>query len=281
MKTLKIVIITLVSLATLSVAGFFLIGYFSPKPAGIRIETTPVASVYIDGLLVGETPFQDKHDAGKILLRLVPQGSSENLVSFETSIILVSGVETAVGRNFAPTEEESSGYIISFDEDRGDAAGLVAISQPENAQVLVDGVSRGFSPYTSSTISPAMHTITIKSPGYSDFSSTVKTLDGYRLRFYAKLGKGASEEPTSLDKEVVRKVTILDTPTGYLRVRTLPGEGGEEIAQVKPGESFPYLDTDVATGWIEIQYQASRSGLPSGITGWISDKYASVGPTLK
>ncbi len=281
MKILKTIIIVVISLTALCIAGFFLIGYLNPKPGGIRIETTPTASVYIDDLLVGETPFQGTHDAGKILLRLVPQGSSENLIPFETSITLISGVETAVGRNFASTEDKSSGYVISFDESGSGVAGLAAISQPENAQVLIDGVSRGFSPYISSTISPAMHTITIKSPGYSDFSSTVKTLDGYRLTFYVKLGKGISEESMALDKKVVQKVTILDTPTGYLRVRTLPGENGEEIAQVDSGSSFAYLDTDVATGWIEIQYQASKSGLPSGITGWVSGKYATVSSILE
>jgi hypothetical protein len=160
----------------------------------------------------------------------------------------------------------------------------VAISQPDNAQVLIDGVSRGLSPYNVSAISPAMHTVTIKHPDYSDLSMTVKTLVGYRLTFYAKLGKGDNQNSVVEDElaEVETKIVeILDTPTGYLRVRTKPGETGEELAQVKPGDTFPYLDTDVETGWIEIQYQEPKSGLPSGIIGWVSGKYATVSSTLK
>jgi uncharacterized protein YgiM (DUF1202 family) len=69
-------------------------------------------------------------------------------------------------------------------------------------------------------------------------------------------------------------VQVLDTPTGFLRVRTKPGTLGEEIAEVKPGEIYPYLDEDVASGWLEIEYQEAKAGLPNGITGWISGDYS-------
>lgn len=279
MKTIKVVLITVTSLTILGLTGLFLAGSFSPKPGGIIMETVPEASVFINGSLVGETPYKGSFKAGTILLRLVPKGSSENLIPFETSLTLAPGIETVVGRNFRVSESDSSGYVISFEKTGAQTAGLVAISQPDNAQILIDGVSRGFSPYKVSAIAPAKHTITIKSPEYSDFSMTVQTIVGYRLTFYAKLGKENNQDSFSGDKSrgtVVKMVKILSTPTGYLRVRSEPGVGGEEIAQVKPGESFPYLDIDVATGWIEIQYEATKSGLPSGIVGWISGDYATV-----
>jgi hypothetical protein len=282
MKLVKVLVVSVISLLILVGTAFFLIGRYSPKPGGIRIETTPVSSVYINGNLVGETPYQNSYKAGKIILRLVPLGSVQNLVPFETPITLVSGIETVVGRNFGTTEENSSGYVISFEKTGMDTSGFVAISQPVNAQVLVDGVSRGFTPYDISVIAPAMHTITIKSPGYTDFSMTVRTLNGYRLTFYAKLKTGDTQgsEQVQDSQETGKTVQILDTPTGYLRVRSQPGKLGEEIAQVKPGESYPYLDFDVATGWIEIQYQAPKTGLPSGIVGWISGDYATVSGSL-
>lgn len=284
MKKLRVVLLVIVVLAILVITGLFLIGYFSPKPGGIRIETTPSASVFINGNLVGETPFEGSYTAGTILLRLVPQGSSENLVPFETPITLVSGIQTAVGRTFGSSEESSSGYVISFEKTKSGVASLVVISQPSNAQVVIDGVPRGFSPYQISTISPAMHTISVKYPGFSDFSMTVKTEPNYRLTFYAKLGKGGDQGDQAnnkSEKDVSNIVTILDTPTGYLRVRTKPGGNGEEIAQVTPGETFPYLNTDLESGWVEIQYQASKSGMPSGLTGWISGKYATVSAEIK
>lgn len=283
MKKVKVIFISILFLAVFAGAGLFLAGYFSPKPGGIRIETNIKASVFVNGALVGETPYQNKYKAETILLRLVPLGSSQDLVPYETSIALASGIETVVGRTFEASEELSSGYVISFEKSGKQTSGLIAISQPENSQVLIDGVSRGFSPYSSSTIAPAMHTVTIKSPGYSDLTMTIKTIPGYRLTFYAKLGKESARIPESNENSQInptKMVEILNTPTGYLRVRTAPGTKGDEVAQVKPGEEYPYLDTDIETGWIEIQYEASKSGLPLGLTGWISGDYATISSLL-
>ena len=281
MKTLRAVLIGLFILLIFIGGLLFFVGYFSPKPGGIRIETNPKASVMIDGVLVGETPYEGTHKAGKILLRLVPQGASEELVAYESSIMIAPGAQTIVGRNFRSTEDDSSGYVISFEKTKSKNSAINIISQPEGAQVLVDGVSRGFSPFNNSAIAPAMHEVAIKFPNYSDFSTTIKTVAGYQLSLYVKLGKQDLKEKSDIPTEEKLIVTILQTPTGYLRVRTKPGEGGNEIAQVKPGERYPYVDTDVETGWIEIQYQEPKTGMPSGIVGWISNQYASVSAEIR
>lgn len=280
MKTAKTVFLIIILLVVLAGGGLALIGSFSPKPGGIRVETTPKASVYINGSFVGETPYTGAFKAEKINLKLVPGDPA--LVPFETSITLTPGVETAVGRNFGTTEDSSSGYVISFEKSKKDTTSLVAVSTPDNAQVLIDGVSRGFSTYETTTIAPAMHEVAIKSPGYRDFSMNIKTIVGYRMTFYAKLPQGQPQnQAEEVQKTLVKTVKILNTATGFLRVRTEPGNKGTEVAQVKPGETFPYLDTDIETGWIEIQYEASKSGLPAGLTGWISGDFASVSSELK
>jgi N-acetylmuramoyl-L-alanine amidase len=63
----------------------------------------------------------------------------------------------------------------------------------------------------------------------------------------------------------VAKVLILQTPTGFLRVRDQPSLGGNEITQVKPGETYQLLDE--RTDWYQIK-------LTNGQTGWISSEYA-------
>ncbi len=283
MKAFKVILITTLCLLLLGATGLYLAGRLSPKPGGVRIETTPESSVFINGVLVGETPYRGSYKAGTVVLKLVPKGTVEEMIPFETTLTLASGIETVVGRNFAATEDASSGYVITFEKTKNQTASLIVFSQPTNAQVLVDGVSRGFSPYDVSSISPANHAITVKSPGYKDFSMTIKTLVGYRLNFYAKLasGSGVPEKKQEEGLTTVKKVTVLDTPTGYLRVRSQPGSGGDEIAQVRPGDSFLFLDTDIASGWIEIQYEASKAGLPAGITGWISGEYATISAEKK
>jgi uncharacterized protein YgiM (DUF1202 family) len=283
MKTLKTIGVVLMTVLIIAATAFFLAGYYKPKPAGIRVDAVPAASVYIDGQPIGKTPLKQTLEAAPITLRLVPDDASKNFLPYETKITLTSGIETVVRREFGTTEDTSSGDVISFIKSEGKSVSLVVVSSPDNAQVSLDGVTRGFSPYKNLTISPAQHQITVKAPGYRDRVMTVNTLVGYQLTVFAKLAKGVQEEsidtvattpsPTPTAKTYVE---ILKTPTGFLRVRTLPGTLGEEIAEVKPGEKYLYLETDSASGWYKIQYQEPAPGLPNGITGWVSNQYSQV-----
>ena len=74
------------------------------------------------------------------------------------------------------------------------------------------------------------------------------------------------EKPAAEEQEVTGEVTILDTPTGWLRVRTAPG--GSEIGKVLPGEEYPVISQ--SNDWFEIE-------LEEGKTGFVSSKYASMG----
>src|SRR5258706_1368795 len=276
MKTLKIIVIVVATIIILAGTTFFLVGYLKPKPGGIFVDTSPASDVYVNENFSGKTPLKLSMSSGTISLKLVPQVKDQNLLPFETKITLVSGIETVVEREFGITEDASSGDIVSFEKEGTSASGLVIISTPDNAQVLLDGVPRGFAPYKTSTIAPAEHQITVKAPGFIDRIITVKTRAGYRLNLFAKLAKSTQEEtivPTPTPQVTVF-VTILDTPTAYLRVRTLPGTKGEEIGQVKPGQKFPFLEKDEATGWYKIRFEEPKAGLPNGISGWISNQFA-------
>lgn len=70
---------------------------------------------------------------------------------------------------------------------------------------------------------------------------------------------------TSTDSTSDKIVTIKDTSTGWLRVRTSPN--GEEITKVNPGDKFNFIDQK--SGWIQIE-------LPNTQTGWISGQYATI-----
>ncbi|OGM14284.1 hypothetical protein A3A76_00215 [Candidatus Woesebacteria bacterium RIFCSPLOWO2_01_FULL_39_23] len=67
------------------------------------------------------------------------------------------------------------------------------------------------------------------------------------------------EEPT------VSVVLILNTSTGWLRVREKPSGG--EITKVLPGEKYRLLGED--NGWYEIELQ-------DGTSGWVSSEYTSI-----
>ena len=274
MKIVRTVLIVMVSLIVVAATILFLLGYFRQKPGGVLINTSPVSNVYINNVLVGKSPYTGTYRAGEITLKLVPDTLGASLIPYETKITLVPGVQTVVTREFGNTEDESSGDVISFDKIGARETGLIVISTPENAQISVDGLPQGFAPYKTSAISPAGHQITIKAPGYTDRVMTLKTVEGFRLSLYAKLAKTTEPVPTATAAPVTKTyVEILSTPTGFLRVRTAPGTKGEEIAQVTPGDKYPFIDEDVSTGWVEIQYEAPAAGLPNGIVGWVSGQY--------
>jgi len=157
----------------------------------------------------------------------------------------------------------------------------VIISTPDSAQVWIDGVSVGVTPYNFNSITTGLHKIIVKSEGYVERTMNVKTKAGLRLNVFVKLAKEGDQAPSDIPPsptpEVIKAyVTIKDTPTGFLRMRTEPGTGGEEIAEVKPGEKYSYLDKDEKTGWYKIQYKDPAPGLPNGITGWVSNQYSTI-----
>lgn len=281
MRTLKVITIVLITVVVVAATALFLIGFLKPKPGGILVDTSPGADVYINGVLSGKTPFSKTLSEGQITLHLTPVATdSATLIPYETKINIAPGIETVVRREFGTNEDSSSGDVISFERTSGETS-LIVISTPDNAQVSLDGVTRGFAPYKTSAINPGMHQISVRATGFVDRTVAVNAVSGFQLTVYAKLAKGESsgQEPSispSPSPSPKTFIEILTTPTGFLRVRTEPGSAGEEIAQVKPGDKFPYLGTDSATGWYKILYEEPKAGLPNGITGWVSNQFSKI-----
>lgn len=281
MKNLKIVFAVFITLTIVVGTTFFLVGFFKPKPGGLKINSIPASGVYINGQLAGKTPYSGTFPAAQVSLKLVPDSGPAGLVPYETKVNLVSGIETVIDREFGTSEDASSGDVISFDRIGGKLAGLVIISTPDNAQVWIDGTSQGFSPYSFNSITTGPHRITLKSIGYTDRTMNIKTLSGLKLTVYAKLAKSgdaaASPTPTPTPQSGPKAYVLIgDTPTGFLRMRTEPGTKGEEIAELKSGQKYLYLEKDADSGWFRIQYQDPAPGLPNGIRGWVSNQYSKI-----
>jgi len=270
MRKVRNIFIALFAVALVVVVVFFAVGYFKPKGAGLSIETTPNASVYINGEQVGRTPFEITREPGEIVVKLIPESVDTPLTPFDTKVELVSGIKTIIKRDFGETEDDSSGYILSFEKIGGKETSIAVISVPDAAQVTIDGSIRGFTPLKSSSIAPGEHNISVVAANYNEQSLTVSSVEGYKLTVIIKIspdGESQNEEEKPEEVPKVEEVEILDTPTGFLRVRDLPSTAGEEVGQVDPGEKYRYLETDGATGWFKIEYA-------DGKEGWISNQYA-------
>lgn len=258
----------MVGLVTLVI--LFLIGFFRPKGAGLLIETTPQSLVYLDGVEVGTTPYEVTRQPGEVSLKLQPESAQSTLPGFETKLNLVSGIQTVLRREFAATQAEGSGEIISFEKIGGKEASISFVAEPDAAKIAVDGLTRGYSPYKIASITPGNHQITFSAQGFKEKSLSVKTQVGFKLILVVKLATGEAPSPNPTSTPAPSKVTmvkILPTPNDFLRVRAEALATGAELSRVKSGQSFPLVEESVPTGWYKIEYEKGKEG-------WVSAEYA-------
>lgn len=266
----KWILITGVILMLLGAGGFLLFSKLKPAKAGLQIETTPQATVYIDGEQAGTTPFDLVREPGEISIRLVPIATNGSLAPWGTKVGLAQGIKTVIRRDFAETEEQSAGEILSFDKLTGDAVQMTVVSVPDSSQVVVDGEKRGFTPLPIDTVTAGEHAIVVSQAGYGERQIRAKSETGYKLTVVAVLAKLATapeaSEEASLEEEQPTKVNIKDTPTGFLRVRSLPSKNATESGQVKPGEEYVLLEESSGGEWYKIEYIKGKEG-------WVSSEY--------
>lgn len=286
-------------------ASFFLSGCTLKKaPAALQINTTPASNVFIDGKLLGKTPYQSSDfKEGEIVIKLIPESTDTPLSSWESKIKLTSGVLTLIDRELSASENTSSGQILTLEKIKDTkSAAMSIISDPDGALIKINGEAKGFSPLTQEGISEGDYEISASKENYIEKRIKAKVAMGYKLIVNVKLSQGASQvvitpsptripsgkitpsakvtpvgkitptgkvtpKPTLSSSDNLEKpyVLIKDTPTGWLRVRTGPAISGTELAKVNPGEQYPLLGEQ--TGWYKIQYA-------SGKEGWVSSQYA-------
>lgn len=97
---------------------------------------------------------------------------------------------------------------------------------------------------------------------------TKVTLEDLKLEGWIStefIEEGKPNDGSVLGSEVSRSVRILDTPTGWVRVRETPW--GTETGRVYPGNRLKFL-TEVE-GWVQVE-------LPDANRGWVYKEYAQV-----
>lgn len=299
-------LIIAVAVLVIILGGLIIKNKFFSRPAAgaLQVSATPKATVYIDGELKGVTPFfSDKIEAGEHLIKIVPETTIDNLISWEGKVNLAPGIITAINRNLGATEAESSGEILSLERiSSRNTASLTVISIPDQAVVKINSEPKGFAPVLEENLTPGDYQVVVSSPGFEERSITAQTVAGYKLTVNVKLAQkiegiaeatpsGELEEeeeeeeveaspspspspspegspkpsPTPPDKPYVR---IKETGTGWLRVRAEAQIDSEELAKVDVGEMFPYLNEE-KFGWYKIEYETGKEG-------WVSGTYSEL-----
>lgn len=270
-----------ISLAAIAAIVAFAISVFilnrNLGKGALQVTSDPQSKIYLDGKSIGQTPLclcelKDMLDTGDYTIRLVP--TEGNFLPFEQKIPINAKVLTVVDRSFAQGGE-SSGSVISLSKlDNKNDIGLSVISLPPSAKLSLDSGEIGDTPLKTSDVTESDHEIKLTKNGYKDKLIRIRTVKGYELNAVVFLGsnpvaasQSASPLPSSLPS--VTKILILDTPTGFLRVRDSASLGGNQVGQVLPGEKYDLLDEQ--SGWYKIK-------LKDATVGWVSSQYAQKQP---
>lgn len=273
---LRKIVLLLTPLLILTIL-FLLIVLVINKDSGkgaLQVTSFPESQVFLEGKFVGKTPLclcelPQLIESKEYNIKLVP--TKNGLKSYEQKIIIYSGVLTVVDRTFEEDAAGSSGSLITLSPiDDEKSSELLVTSFPNNAQVILDSNPEGNTPLLLSDITSSDHEIKILKDGYKEKIIKVKAIEGKRLEISMNLGikmdLNSQEAPrASVSAETKPQVTIIDTPTGFLRVRRESSVGSEQIGTLNPGDKVELVSE--SNGWYEIT-------LADGQTGWISSAYA-------
>lgn len=248
----------------------------------LQVTSQPESKVYLNDSYIGNTPLckceaSTMMRSGTYTLKLIPSDTS--LPEFQEKITITKGVLTVVDRTFGKGAA-SEGSIISLSPITNKSTSeLLVISFPEKADIFVDTNDEGQSPLLLSDLTESDHTLRLRKDGYKDKNIRIRTPLGYKLTatVYLGLQNGATtptptppQASTSATPQITptgakTRVTILQTPNGFLRVRQQPSLTASEVTRVNTGDTFDLLEeTD---GWFRIQ-------LVNGTSGWISAQFA-------
>lgn len=282
-------LLLLVAPIFISLVIFAAVTYFLNKDPGkgaLQVTSMPESEVYLDGKLVGKTPLcigeeqceiKDMIEVGSHAVKLVPKNSSYS--PYEARISINKLTLTVVDRTFRE-QGSSSGSIITLTPISSKKnAQLFILSFPDKAKVFLDNNYAGATPFLLENLTESDHDLGIAKEGYLDKFVKIRTIFGYKLEAVVSLGVDRSASPSSdLENDLedeeeaspsaalsLAKIVILNTPTGFLRVRTASSTASLEIDRVTPGEAYEMLSE--GNGWFEIK-------LEGGKTGWVSGQYA-------
>ncbi|MDO9027464.1 MAG: PEGA domain-containing protein [Candidatus Roizmanbacteria bacterium] len=291
-KAFFLVILLVVVVLIIGIVRMFL--GKSPKQGDLRVDSTPVASVFLDNKHIGRTPLgatSYKVDAGEYTIKIVPESATTQYASWQGKIRITPNVLTYVNATLAESELASAIDVLWLEKTSGSKGELSVTTTPDSATVTLDDEMKGMTPISIPDITAGSHTITIASQGFVTRTLKVQITAGYRLITAVKLalasGVSSPEASPEASPSATPKTTgkptpatslvepekpyalIKDTPTGYLNVRLDANKTASKAGEVKPGEMFAFTKTatdSAGTVWYEIKYDGTN-------LGWISGQY--------
>ena len=268
--------------------GFLAIRFFvmdkQNSNGQLKVLVSPSASVFMDNVAVGKTPFEDKFKVGEYLLKLIPEGNATDTASWQSKIKIYKNTRTYVNMELGSSDISTSGEVftsVKMTTPVKSGYGEVMVeTEPQGAIVYLDNDEKGVAPVKLENVLKGDHEISVFMPGFFRRTQKINVDPGYQVNAKFKLAIDQSQTPkieekktateeaslkeSNVDIKTRKQVTIKETPTGWLRVREEPNAEASESAKVNPGDKFDILGEEA--GWIKIEYEKNK-------TGWISGQY--------
>lgn len=239
----------------------------------LQVTSIPQSEVFLNGKLIGKTPLC-RCDSSDMLL---PKEYSLTLVPpkpfspFEHTVVIEPSVLTVVDRTFAEGEGGEGSIVTLQPLPTKKISEILILSFPAGASVLLDSNASGTTPTLIKNVTDSDHTLALSKEGYQDKTVRIRTTLGYKVEALVFLGvrddllasESAIPSATLTATPVLSspKILILQTPTGFLRVRENPSIASTEVGRVKPGERFDLIDEQ--PGWFQILFAQGQRGFVS------------------
>jgi hypothetical protein len=261
----------------------------------LKIISSPSATVFIDNVAIGKTPYEDKYKVGEFLVKLIPEGTATETASWQGKIKVYKNALTYINRELGSSDITSAGEIFSVTKmekasTKGSQYGEVYVeSDPSGAIVYLDNDEKGVGPLLLADVLKGEHELSVFLPGFFRRTQKINIEGGYRLNANFKMAIDQSQTPNLPKKDDQKEatksatasttnnktmITIKETEQGWLRVREEPSTDATESAKVKPGEKYELVDEQ--PDWYKIKFNGNKNGLVSGsfTEGWVSSAYS-------
>ena len=260
MKKLIVFTLFLLSIFVLSLQFSSTITKFlaDKQKAGIKIMSVPEgAEVFVDGVLVGKTPFVDEN----LKQETVNVKLKSGFASWVRDTRLNSGTVTIINRELAEDEASSSGETLTLSK----GGGVNIISDPSGSEVEIDGKIYGKAPIFVN-IGAGEHIFVLSKGGFLKRSIKALVPAGFTLGLNVDLALSELDlsNIATPSVTVTEKLKVLSTPTGFLRVRDKPNLLGKEIMRVLTGDELILLED--LNSWFRVR-------LIDGKEGYVSSQY--------
>lgn len=253
----------------------------------LKVLTSPTMSVFINNLIVGKTPYEDKLKVGEHILKLIPEGIATDTASWNGKIKIFKNALTYVSFELGSSDILTSGVIFTTEKiqdslKNNDYGEIYVETEPQGAIVMLDNDEKGIAPLILQDVSPGTYELAVFMPGFFKKTQKIKVDSKYRVNSFFKLALDPSQkkledikkESTDSAKTDKTYILINNNPQGWLRVRTGPSIQATEEAKVKTGEKFEFLEEE--NGWYKIKFNGNKDSLIEGEfdEGWVSKEYA-------